>query len=180
MKQSNKTENYFQRIGVRESGMINIAINALNVKTRDEISRINKIIENFGVVAADKLFLLIARKSQEDLYIAAPANFEYFFYGHPAQNGYQHTSSIEGYLKSALADLGCDLMFEIEGSISLDLGCPGVSLLNNADMFGSGYRANDRTHKRGKLTLIKKPLIESKSKSDDAILPSQYILRFHL
>lgn len=157
--------------------MISIVINALNAKSHSEISKLNNLLEWFGIIASDRQFLLIARESQKDLFAPPPKNFEFQFYKCPSYLSKAGNAWFEDLLKAKHANIDYDLLFEFEGPVSLDFDCPKVSLVGANDFIGLGGDLDEESFPKSKLTFIRKSEPENRTRTNGVIFPSQLIQR---
>ncbi len=157
--------------------MINIVINALNVKSHSEVSKLNNLVEWFGAIAFDRQFLLLARESQKDLFAPHPGNFEFQFYKYPSHHSNTNNIWLEDLLKTRLANIDYGLLFEFDGPVSLDFNCPKVSLVGAYDLAGFRGDIGERNFQKSKLKFIKKAEYGNINKINGVIFPSQLIQR---
>ena len=134
--------------------MISIVVNALNVKSHNEVSKLNNLVKWLGDIAADRQFLLIARESQKDLFAPHPGNFEFQFYKYPSHHTDADNSWLEDLLKARFANIDYDLLFEFDGPVSLDFDCPKVSLIGANDLVGFSGDIDERSFQKSKLKFI--------------------------
>jgi hypothetical protein len=152
-----------------------IAINGISAQTEHDYRYINKLIECFGNLAPDKIFVLMGRRGQEDFYIPPPKNFQYKFCKLRLPIAENDGVWINGFVDNVLNDFGCDLLLDFGSKAVIDIEIPRVSLISSLESPDSGRGKNRSAVTRKRLTLVSKKAVKNMEKSRDMIFPSRYL-----
>ena len=117
--------------------------------------------------------MLLGKKGQEGLYVPAPRNFRYIYYGLPSLNLPAQIIWERQFLPGILSRMGIDLLFEPGNRGTLKAPIPKVSLIHNVAPFVSQYQLAETPYKKLRLVLLRQATIESMKASQGIIFISK-------
>jgi glycosyltransferase involved in cell wall biosynthesis len=150
-----------------------IAISTVNIQTGFDFRYVNRLIECFGDLAADRDFLLVGRKGQEDFIIPAPKNFKYGFFRIHYPKSDTVDPIIDKKLDKILVDSDCDLLLEFGLGEAFDIDCPKISLVNSFNMYDSNIKKNKTSSSVKRLKLVSRAATRNMEKSQGIIFTSR-------
>jgi glycosyltransferase involved in cell wall biosynthesis len=155
-----------------------IAIKAAQITVGGGLTHLNKMIEWFGKLAPNDEFVLLGRGGQEQLFMAAPDNFEYHFYRLPSLNIGAQLWWERNILPGLLNKVGADLLFEPGNRGTLDASCPKVSLVHNMAPFDDEYIKDETPYRKLRMSVLRKATLSSLQAADGIIFISDHSRRY--
>jgi len=152
-----------------------VAISTINIQTKFDYRYVNRLIECFGDLAADRDFLLVGRKGQEGFLIPAPKNFKYRFCKLHLPISEPSNPIMDKHFDGILTDFDCDLLLEFGLRGVSNIGCPSISLVNGFNMCDCSIKKDKTSASGKKLKFINRAVAGKMKKRQGVIFSSRYL-----
>ncbi len=151
-----------------------IAIKATHITEGGGLTHLNQMIKWFGKLAPHSNFVLIGKSGQENMFVPAPANFEYQYHRLPSFNLASRLLWERFVLGNILKKLCPDLLFEPGNTGMLNAPCPRVSLIHNIAPFDTEYVKEESFYQRLRQRTLRKETLKNMKAADGIIMLSNY------